>query len=167
MLGWVFFCLADPSSLWYDVDIMAFIRHVRLFVDGACRGNPGPGAVGVVILDEQETFLLKHAECIGHVTAPQAEYRSAIIGLKLCAGYTRENVTVFSDCELLIKQMNHEWRIKTPHIADLVQEVMDARGLFKGDVFYNKVDRGHKYIRVADRLGKAALEGERVTAYPF
>ncbi len=159
--------LAGQIAVWHDVGTMAIIKNVKVFVDGGCKGNPGFGAVGVVILGDDGKILAKHAECIGHSTCNEAEYRAVIFGLAKCAGQTRESVTVFSDSELIVKQLAGIWRIRQPRLVALYQKVMDAQRLFKGQVVYTKVNRGHKYIRMADRLLKGAFEGETVTTVPF
>jgi ribonuclease HI len=64
------------------------IDEVSLYTDGGCRGNPGPGAIGILICDAASTVLHEHAECIGHTTNNQAEYRALIKGLA-CARNTR------------------------------------------------------------------------------
>ena len=68
------------------------IDEVQLYTDGGCRGNPGPGAIGVIIMDTDHHELFAWAERIGQVTNNRAEYRALIKGLDLCAVYTRGRV---------------------------------------------------------------------------
>lgn len=45
-----------------------YIDHVKVYIDGGCRGNPGPGAIGVLVLDGDGNELRRDAECIGDTT---------------------------------------------------------------------------------------------------
>ena len=73
---------------------MAFIDEVRVYTDGGCRGNPGAGAIGIVLLDGSNNELHTHAECIGETTNNRAEYMALIKGLKLCANTPGRKLSV-------------------------------------------------------------------------
>ena len=103
-----------------------FIDEVKLFTDGGCRGNPGPGAIGVIILDGDNTELHAHAECIGNTTNNRAEYHALIKGLRLCAKHTRGRVTCYLDSELVVRQMNGVYRLKKEELLALFQKVKVA-----------------------------------------
>lgn len=136
----------------------AFIDRVKLYVDGGCRGNPGPGALGIVILDENNNELSSHAECIGQTTNNRAEYKALIKGLDLCARYTRRRVTCFSDSQLVINQMTGIWRLKNEELRSLFHRVKDLERAFDA-VVYQHVNRTNQYIRKCDSFLKNALEG--------
>jgi ribonuclease HI len=57
-----------------------FVAEIKLFTDGGSRGNPGPAAIGMVILDHNDQELETHSECIGHATNNRAEYRALLEG---------------------------------------------------------------------------------------
>ncbi|MDE3041297.1 MAG: reverse transcriptase-like protein [Nitrospirota bacterium] len=76
------------------------IDEVQPYTDGGCRGNPGPGAVGMIIMDGDERELFAGAERIGHVTNNRAEYRALFKGLDLCAAYTRRRVVCYEKSHL-------------------------------------------------------------------
>ncbi|MFC2021130.1 ribonuclease HI [Chloroflexota bacterium] len=68
-------------------------NYATVHVDGACSGNPGPGAIGVVITDENNQEVKRYKEIIGETTNNQAEYRALIKGLELAAGIcTKKNL---------------------------------------------------------------------------
>lgn len=92
------------------------IDGVQLYTDGGCRGNSGPGAIGVIIMDAGLRELFAYAECTGPATNNRAEYRALIKGLDLCATYTRGRVVCYSDSELLINQMTGAYRLKTKEL---------------------------------------------------
>ena len=131
---------------------------VAVYTDGACSGNPGPGAIAIVILDENNQELATCKECIGETTNNRAEYQALIKGLDLAAGICRKKVICFSDSELLVKQLNKVWRIKNPELLKLNVEVSNRVRLFD-EVVFQHIRRQNKYISKADRLTKNALAG--------
>lgn len=129
---------------------------VYINCDGACRPNPGFGAIGIVIRGEDnKTILKKHKEYIGETTNSQAEYRAVIKALKLAKNFTHKSVNIFTDSEFLVKQMNGEYRVKDEKIKVLYKEVIKLKKLYQ-DVKYNHVKRGKS--DEADRLANAILD---------
>ena len=135
-----------------------FIDEVKLFTDGGCRGNPGPGAIGVLILDHDKNELTNCAECIGHTTNNRAEYRALIKGLDLCAKYTRGRVVCHSDSELLVKHLNGVYRLKNDKLRELWHEVKNRERVFTS-VLYQHTSRNNPYIKKVDHLLNNAFEG--------
>ena len=133
--------------------------YVTVYTDGACLGNPGPGAIGVVILDENSQEVRTCKECIGETTNNRAEYQAVIKGLDLAVGICRKKVICFSDSELLVKQLNKTWRIKNSELLKLNVEVSNRVRLFE-EVIFQHISRNNKYITRADRLTKEALAGQ-------
>ena len=136
-----------------------FINHVKLFVDGGCRGNPGPGAVGVLVVNATGNVDLDlQATCIGTTTCNGAEYRAVIQGLNVCARYTRGRVTCFTDSQLLVNQMNGTWRLKNDDLRELFHKVKQCELVFR-EVVYTHVTRDNPFIRRVDRALNEAFEG--------
>lgn len=135
-----------------------YIGEVKLYLDGGCRGNPGPGAIGVLILDSNNNELHAHKSCIGHTTNNRAEYRALIDGLDLCAKYTRRRVTCFSDSQLLINHMTGVWRLKNDEIRSLFHEVKDRERMFD-EVVYQHVMRSNEFIKKVDSFLNNAFQG--------
>jgi ribonuclease HI len=84
----------------------SYVNHVKCYTDGGCRGNPGPGAIGVLICDASNNQLDTYSECIGHTTNNRAEYAAVIKGLNCCAKFTRRRVTIFCDSQLVFRLRN-------------------------------------------------------------
>jgi ribonuclease HI len=127
----------------------------RLFTDGGARGNPGPAAYGYVLEAEDGTVLAAHGEAIGVATNNVAEYRGLVAGLERAAELHLGEVEVVSDSELLVKQMNGEYRVKNEALRDLsLQASRLARQI--GTVTYRAVRREHNEL--ADRLVNEALD---------
>ena len=135
-----------------------FVDHVKCYTDGGCRGNPGPGAVGILICDASNNELDTYSECIGHTTNNRAEYVAVIKGLPRCAKFTRRRVTVFCDSQLVINQMNGSWRLKDETLRNLCLEIKNLERLFDA-VIYTQVNRNNPFLKKADRLLNEAFEG--------
>lgn len=135
-----------------------FIADIKLFTDGGCRGNPGPGAIGVLILDSDNNELKSYAECIGETTNNRAEYMALIKGLDLCAKFTRKRVVCYSDSQLLIKQMTGEWRLKNDKLRELYHEAHKMEDVFE-KVVYQHVYRTNTYIKKVDSSLNKAMDG--------
>jgi ribonuclease HI len=136
------------------------IDEVQLYTDGGCRGNPGPGAIGMIIMDAEQHELLACAECIGPATNNRAEYRALIKGLDLCAAYTRRRVVCYSDSELLVNQMTGAYRLKSEELRALWQKAKELELVFQ-EVVYRHVRRTNQFITKADRLLNEAFDGPK------
>ncbi len=136
------------------------IDEVQLYTDGGCRGNPGPGAIGMVIMDAEQRELLACAESIGPATNNRAEYRALIKGLDLCAAYTRRRVVCYSDSELLVNQMTGAYRLKNEELRALWQRAKELELVFQ-EVVYRHVRRTDQFITKADRLLNEAFDGPK------
>jgi ribonuclease HI len=127
----------------------------RLYTDGGARGNPGPAAAAYVLETEDGTVLDARGEGIGTATNNVAEYRALVAGLARAAELGVSEVEVVSDSELLVKQMNGEYRVKN---AALVELSLEAARLAReiGRVRYTAVRRAHNEL--ADRLVNETLD---------
>jgi len=129
--------------------------RAKLFTDGGARGNPGPAAYGYVLEAEDGTVLAAHGERIGVATNNVAEYRALIAGLEKAVELAVPEVEVVSDSELLVKQMNGEYRVKNAALQDLsIQASRLAREV--GKVSYTAIRREHN--KLADQLVNEALD---------
>jgi ribonuclease HI len=127
----------------------------RLYTDGGARGNPGPAAAAYVLEAEDGTVLDARGETIGIATNNVAEYRALVAGLAKALTLGVDEVDVVSDSELLVKQMNGEYRVKNAALIDLSLEATRlAREI--GRVRYRAVRRAENEL--ADRLVNEALD---------
>ena len=97
---------------------------VYLYVDGAARGNPGPAGIGVVIKSENDETLLEVSDYIGKTTNNVAEYMALIRGLEETMDMGNKSVEVFSDSELLVKQIKGEYKVKNEGLVPLYHHLM-------------------------------------------
>ena len=127
----------------------------RLFTDGGARGNPGPAAYGYVLEAEDGTVLDARGVAIGVATNNVAEYRALVAGLAKAVELGLTEVEVVSDSELLVKQMQGEYRVKNEALRELALDA-DALERKLGRVTYRAVRREHNEL--ADRLVNEALD---------
>jgi probable phosphoglycerate mutase len=128
----------------------------RLSTDGGARGNPGPAAYGYVLEAEDGTVLDARGETIGVATNNVAEYRALIAGLEKAVELGVDELEVVSDSELLVKQMQGEYRVKNEALRDLNDEANSLERKL-GRVRYTAVRREHNEL--ADKLVNEALDG--------
>jgi ribonuclease HI len=131
----------------------------KIFVnaDGGARGNPGPAAVGIVIYDEQKNLVECYKAYIGETTNNVAEYMALIKALQLAANHTRDEVHVFMDSELVIKQMKGHYRVKASHLLAFFEEAKKCERIFR-KVVYTNVSRNTAFQVAADQLVNDALD---------
>ena len=86
--------------------IMPDHLEIHIHTDGASRGNPGSSSIGIVFLNSNREFIAEYKECIGVATNNVAEYTAIIKALELATAYCRKKVTVWSDSEIVVKQLN-------------------------------------------------------------
>lgn len=131
---------------------------LRLFTDGASRGNPGPAALGVVIEDDQGLRLRGLHRYLGVMTNNVAEYHALIEGLKAVEPWKPDRLEVYLDSKLVVEQVKGNYRVKSPDLQPLIREVMELKSRF-GVVEFKHVEREKN--RGADALANMALD-ERV-----
>ncbi len=93
--------------------------------DGGARGNPGPGACGVVIKDRSGNVLRQDGKYLGICTNNEAEYQGLILGLKTALDMRADAVEILMDSELVIKQLTGLYRVKEPRLYELYQQAKD------------------------------------------
>ncbi|MFH1620809.1 MAG: ribonuclease HI family protein [Patescibacteria group bacterium] len=127
--------------------------------DGGARGNPGPAGIGVVVLGEDGEVLEEHAEYLGVTTNNQAEYRAVILGLERAVALGATEVQVMADSELLVRQMNGEYKVKNPDLAKRYLEVKNLEVRLGGKVKYRHIRREQN--KHADKLSNIAMDKGR------
>jgi ribonuclease HI len=127
----------------------------KLSTDGGARGNPGPAAYGYVLEADDGTVLDARGETIGVATNNVAEYRALIAGLEKAVELGIDELQVVSDSELLVKQMQGEYRVKNEALRELNDEANSLERKL-GRVRYKAVRREHNEL--ADKLVNQALD---------
>src|ERR1700744_1892708 len=95
---------------------------LTLQFDGGSRGNPGPAGIGIVVAAADGTPLLTLGRFIGRATNNVAEYRALITAMEEAKKLGAKKILIRGDSELIIKQMNGEYRVKNPDMQTLYAE---------------------------------------------
>jgi ribonuclease HI len=93
-----------------------------LHTDGASRGNPGPAGAGFILRDPGGEVRAQEGRYLGVATNNVAEYRGLLLGLQAAQKRGILRLRIFSDSELLVRQLNGSYRVKSPHLLPLWQE---------------------------------------------
>lgn len=128
---------------------------LTIHIDGAARGNPGPAAFAYVISAEGMSPL-EGSGCLGKATNNVAEYTALVRALEHARRLGARRLSIRSDSELLVKQMNGLYRVKNPDLQVLYEEAKDLCGDFER-VEITHVPRALN--QEADRLCNEALDG--------
>lgn len=134
--------------------------------DGGARGNPGPGAIGVIVRRDGE-ILSKYSGFIGeNVTNNIAEYEALIKALELASEFTKEEVTCILDSELIVKQLLGEYKVRHPKLLELFLKVQKLQDKFE-KIRYLYTSRWNKFQRIADELLNEELDNKGYKRYKY
>ena len=128
---------------------------VTIFTDGAAQNNPGPAAIGAVIMDERAQAIARISQAIGHATNNQAEYRAVIAALEEAIRLGAKHVRLNSDSELVVRQLEGRYRVKNAALKPLYQQVKQLQSRLESFTV-NHIPREQNIE--ADNLANAALK---------
>jgi ribonuclease HI len=134
------------------------IRELKIFVDGASRGNPGPAAYAFIFIDKEKKVFEK-SEFIGKATNNVAEYTGIFASLQEAQKITIGNVELYSDSQLAVRQLNKEYKIKANHLSKLSDKIFKLVEKFE-QVEFIHVPRSNEYIQICDRLCNNFLDSK-------
>lgn len=134
---------------------------IKIFTDGASRGNPGPSASAFMILNQQDQILKQDSKYLGIGTNNQAEYNALISALEAALEF-KEDVQCFSDSNLLVNQMNGNWKVKHPTMKLLWRKAVGLKEKFH-KITFSHVPRTNKYIQKVDELANIQLDELKTT----
>ena len=124
--------------------------------DGGSRGNPGPGAIGVIVRDEGK-ILSRYSGFLGRmVTNNMAEYEALIMALRMALKQTKE-VTCILDSELVVKQLLGEYRVRDTKLLPLFLKVQKLIDNFD-KVTFKHSSREDNFMVMADELVNQELD---------
>ncbi|MGB9667969.1 MAG: ribonuclease HI family protein [Thermosulfidibacteraceae bacterium] len=128
----------------------------KIMIDGASKGNPGRASYAYII--ETKRFKIEEFEEIGIATNNQAEYQALISALKRALEMGIDDITVYSDSELLVKQLKGEYKVKSNNLKDLFSEAVSLLKKFKS---YQIIHISRELNREADKLANLAFNKGR------
>jgi ribonuclease HI len=144
-------------------------ERFRAGFDGGSRGNPGPAAWGVVILDATGRPVEGFAGAIGRATNNVAEYTGLLEALAIASAREAEDVELLADSELVVKQVRGEYKVRHPDLiplhAEAVRLIAGFRRFRIGHVPREKNKDADKLVNRALNLVESGGDGAAVTVH--
>lgn len=125
-----------------------------LYVDGASRGNPGPAAAGVYLINEEAKVVESFGKYLGETTNNMAEYEALLLGLKAAKKKKITKMDIFSDSELLVRQIQGKYRVLNPHLKKKYEEVIHLLKHFTYTIHHVRREKN----TLADQLANQAID---------
>lgn len=124
-------------------------------VDGAARGNPGEAGCGAAIYDDTGAVVKELSRYLGHATNNVAEYEGLLLGLEALLELGRKKIVVQSDSQLLVRQLNGEYRVKDEKLKVLHQRALALLRQFDS---YRILHVRREMNKLADRLANRGID---------
>jgi ribonuclease HI len=128
---------------------------IKANIDGGARGNPGPAAYGVIVRDAKGEVIAELSDYLGIQTNNYAEYSGLLAALEYAVREKHPSLKVLSDSELLVRQMQGRYKVKSPGLIDLYDR---ARTLVRKLEHFSIEHVLRAYNREADRLVNQVLD---------
>jgi ribonuclease HI len=140
------------------------MKKITIYTDGGSRGNPGKAGIGVVFCNEKGDIIKSYAEYLGdNLTNNEAEYNGVIFALKKFKQIfgkelaKKSEVEIKSDSELMVKQLNGEYKLVNERIQKMFIEIWNLKIDF-GGVKFKHIKREKN--KEADRLANEAMDSQ-------
>jgi ribonuclease HI len=137
------------------------MNKLTINTDGGARGNPGPAAVGVVVMTEDGRLVTRLSKYLGVATNNQAEYQAVILALN----YLQDNLDHFReieqidfvlDSELVVRQLLRVYRVKDLELLEIFNQVQSKRDNLPFEISFRHVKRAQN--TAADKLVNEELD---------
>jgi ribonuclease HI len=115
---------ANNSASAFEPEVNSSLNRVRVYSDGAARGNPGPSGAGAVLVEPSGQIVDRLGKFLGVRTNNYAEYMGLLLGLKRARDLGVREVEVFTDSELLIRQLGGRYQVKSSSLRPLYEEAL-------------------------------------------
>jgi len=129
--------------------------ELQIHIDGGSRGNPGEAGYGVYVQDTDGGDVARLYGYLGVATNNVAEYQGLINGLLFALEHGARRVRVFSDSELVVRQIEGRYKVKHPAMVPLHRE---ASGLLRRFAHWTVTHVPREQNREADKLANRALD---------
>lgn len=133
-------------------------ERLIFYIDGASRGNPGPSGVGVAMCDRENKEIGTYRRYIGSATNNVAEYIALIIALQEAVKVRVRDVLIYSDSELLVRQIQGTYRVKDDKLKQLYAIFDNLAGYFRNfSIEYIEREKN----KTADGLAAQAIKEKK------
>ena len=133
------------------------MSEIVIYSDGAARGNPGPAGAGAVLKDSGGKVRSEVCRYLGEMTNNQAEYHALLLALKEAKRLGATRLRIYADSELVVRQINGDYRVKNQGLKPLFQEAMTRlRGVGIYTIEYLPREKNKR----ADKLANLAIDAQ-------
>ena len=132
-------------------------QKILTYTDGASRGNPVDAGIGALIFDDKDEKIYQDFRYIGVCTNNEAEYRALLMVLDQASDITQNEVECYLDSELVVKQLNGFYKIKSEKMLKFNTEVKVRMSKFN-KITFNHVRRSHPRLLLADKLANRGID---------
>lgn len=136
---------------------MSWPKTVKIYTDGASRGNPGPASIGVSFATTKDEEISTLSEAIGNQTNNFAEYTALVRGLEVAIENNVENIWIRTDSQLMVRQLEGQYKVKSDSIKDLYAAAMKLLKKFTKVRIEHVMREENKR---ADELANMALDNQ-------
>jgi len=147
-----------------------------LYIDGASRGNPGRAGAGIWITNREGEKISEVSRYLGHKTNNEAEYWALLLGLREAKRLGGEALHIFTDSELVERQIKGIYRVRDLNLKALHRKVIESLKTFSSIEIKSIPREGNKEAdrlanqairrRMAEEKRKEGVEGEQMVAPP-
>jgi len=138
------------------------LGKVKVFTDGASRGNPGEAGIGIVIYGEYDEIIKTWNDYLGKTTNNQAEYLALIKSLDLLKELKDSTqidlIEFYADSELMVKQLRLEYKVKDEGLKPLFKKFNTLINELKIPYKINHIER--KLNKEADKLANQGIDNK-------
>lgn len=131
------------------------MKKIIIYSDGGARGNPGPAGIGAVLSNEKNEVVAEISKYLGETTNNQAEYQALIAALEKAKELKADELECYLDSELVVKQLNREYKVKNSELATLFLKVHNLSLSFKKIKF---IHIRREQNKEADLLANVAMD---------
>jgi ribonuclease HI len=133
------------------------VSRLRLYSDGAARGNPGPAGAGAVLVEPNGQVVERIGKYLGIQTNNFAEYMGLLLGLRRAKELGVQEVEVYADSELMIRQLGGRYQVKSLSLRPLYEEALE---LINGFSRVKLVHVPREMNSAADEMSNRAIDEE-------
>ena len=134
---------------------MAKEQSLRLYTDGASRGNPGEAGAGIVVLDDRGRGMIAQGKYLGTCTNNVAEYQALLLGLTEASRIGDGTIDIFLDSQLIVRQIQGVYRVKSSDLQPLFAQVKELLSSF-ADFTVSHIPREQN--KRADQLANQGID---------
>jgi len=132
-------------------------KKIQVFSDGASRGNPGPAAIAYAVYDESGILVDSGARSIGRATNNEAEYQALLLAMERACVHSKDTAHFFLDSELVVRQVNGQYRAKDERMRGYLQKVLSNMKCFRS-VRVTHVPRENDRTQLVDKMVNDLLD---------